>query len=100
VTVIPAQPTLTTTPSAINITLDDTGAPTLRDSATLNGAYFPTGTVTFYLFAPGVTPAADYSNAVYSETDPVSGGMAGTATGYTLPTKVTVTGTYQWLAMY
>ena len=58
------------------------------------------GLATFADLSPGVTPASDYSNAVYSETDPVRGGMASTATGYTLPTNGTVTGTYHWFAAY
>ncbi|HQU45816.1 MAG TPA: hypothetical protein PK867_23580, partial [Pirellulales bacterium] len=34
-------------------------AASLNDSATLSGGSNPTGTVTFYLFAPGVTPTAN-----------------------------------------
>ena len=57
-------------------------APTLTDSATLSGGYNPTGTITFYLFAPGVTPNGTDSNNVYSDTVTVSGnGTYTTATG-------------------
>ena len=45
------QPTLTTAPTATSVTLATT-APTLKDSATLSGAYDPTGTVTFTLYRP------------------------------------------------
>src|SRR5262249_50348195 len=43
-----------------------TSASTLTDTATLSGGYRPGGTITFYLFAPGVTPNGSYSNNVYS----------------------------------
>jgi hypothetical protein len=74
----------------------------LNDSATLNDAFTPTGTITFYLFAPGVTPNATNSNNVYSDVVTVNGnGTYTTATGTNpggyLPT---VTGTYQWVAIF
>ncbi|MGH7139333.1 MAG: DUF4214 domain-containing protein, partial [Pirellulales bacterium] len=74
----------------------------LTDSALLTAGLNPTGTVTFYLFAPGVTPNATDSNAVYSDTVTLSGSLsADTSTGANpggfLPT---VTGTYQWTAVY
>jgi hypothetical protein len=77
-------------------------APPLTDSATLSGGYSLTGTVTFYLFAPGVTPNSNNSNNVYSDQVAVYG--AGTyytsqgnnAGGYV----ATTAGTYQWVAVY
>lgn len=98
--VLKAQLTITTTPNATSVTLGAGLPPVLTDTATLSNSYYETGSVTFYLFAPGVTPAADYANAAYHENDAVSGGGASTATGYTLPTTGTVTGTYQWEAVY
>jgi hypothetical protein len=74
----------------------------LNDSATLSGGVNPTGTITFYLFAPGVTPNATDSNNVYSDAVTVSGnGTYTTATGTNpggyLPSAA---GTYQWVAVY
>ncbi|HQU42286.1 MAG TPA: hypothetical protein PK867_05715, partial [Pirellulales bacterium] len=74
----------------------------LTDTATLSGGNSPTGTVTFYLFAPGVAPAADDSNNVYTDTVTVSGNgtystASGTNPGGYLPTAI---GTYQWIAVY
>src|SRR5207237_1881366 len=74
----------------------------LNDSATLSGGYFETGTITFYLFAPGVTPNGTNSNNVYSDSVTISGNgtystAAGTNPGGYLPTQ---TGTYQWVAIY
>ena len=62
----------------------------------------PTGTITFYLFAPGVTPNGTDSNNVYSDTVTVNGNgtyttAAGTNPGGFLPNA---TGTYQWVAVY
>lgn len=75
----------------------------LTDTAVLTGtSNSPAGTVTFYLFAQGVTPNATFSNAVYSDTvaAPVDGTYS-TATGSNpggyLPLT---TGTYQWLVVY
>ena len=66
----------------------------LKDSAVLSGGYFPTGTITFTLVAPG-------GATVDTETVTVNGnGTYTTPTGYTLPTTGTVTGTYQWNATY
>ena len=75
---------------------------TLTDSATLSGGYNPTGTITFYLFAPGVTPNGSDSNNVYSDTVTVSGNgtyttAAGNQPGGYVPTTA---GTYQWVAVY
>ena len=92
-TVSPASSIVTTTPSP-NVTLS--AAPvTLTDTATLSGAFDPTGTITFTLIAPGgVTP-------VDTETVTVNGdGTYQTPTGYTLPGSGTVIGTYSWAATY
>ena len=45
----------------------------LTDSAILWGGNNPGGTITFYLFAPGVTPNGTNSNSVYSDVVTVSG---------------------------
>ena len=98
------SPTIVTTASPNGTIYVGTTAPTLKDSATVTGGNNPTGTVTFYLFAPGVTPASNFSNALYNETRSlslVSGQyVASTATGYTLPSLVTSTNPYQWEAVY
>ena len=89
--IVPAPTTTTSTATA-----------PLTDSATLSGGYNPGGTITFYLFAPGVTPLADNSNNVYSDQVTVSGnGSYDTSIGahpggYT----ATIPGTYQWVAVY
>jgi hypothetical protein len=83
-------------------TLAQTSSPKLTDSATLSGGSNPGGTITFYLFAPGVTPNANNSNNVYSDTVTVNGNgtystASGTNPGGLLPTQA---GTYQWVAIY
>ncbi len=91
VTVSPASPAITTTPSTTCVTLSST-AVTVKDTATLSGGYYETGSIVFTLVAPG-------GSTVDTETVSVSGnGSYTTPTGYTLPT--TVTGTYQWNASY
>ncbi len=92
-------PTPTQTPTP---TPTVTPGQTLTDSATLSGGFNPTGTITFYLFAPGVTPNGTDSNNVYSDTVTVSGNgsyatSTGTNPGGYMPT---LTGTYQWVAVY
>src|SRR5262249_57367593 len=68
----------------------------LNDTANVTGGDNPTGSVTFYLFAPGAMPLPDLSNAVFSETDALSGGSASTTGG----PVATVTGTWNWVAVY
>jgi hypothetical protein len=90
--VTPASPAITTTPSSTLLTLGS-GPQTLTDSATLSGAYNPTGTITFTLYKG--TTLVDTETATVN-----SDGTYTTPTGYTLPTVGTVTGTYQWDATY
>jgi hypothetical protein len=93
VLVLPASPTITTTPTPGSVTLG-TDPVTLTDTATLTGGSSPAGTITFTLFDPN-------GIQVDMETATVSGdGTYTTPTGYTLPTDSTVTGTYQWDASY
>jgi hypothetical protein len=93
VTVSPASPAITTTPSPTMVTLGTTSV-TLTDSAVLSGGYAPTGTITFTLLGPG-------GGTVDTETVNVSGnGTYTTPAGFTLPTSGTVIGTYQWDASY
>jgi hypothetical protein len=89
VTVNPASPQIATTASG-NITLGTT-APTISDTLTLSGGYFPTGKVTFTLTGPG--------SFTYSQSDSVSSNGTYTAST-TLPTSGTVAGTYTWSASY
>ncbi len=65
----------------------------LTDSATLSGGYNPTGTITFDLYAPGVTPSGN--NYVYTDPVTVNNGNASSGS-YTPPT----TGTFEWVAVY
>ena len=74
----------------------------LFDSAIITGGADPTGSITFYLFAPGASSATPLSDAVYSDTVPVNGNATydtntGTNPGGFTPT---VPGTYQWVAVY
>ncbi|HEY1859584.1 MAG TPA: DUF11 domain-containing protein, partial [Gemmataceae bacterium] len=94
VTVAQANPTLTTTPSPTAVTLGATAPPPLTDSATLAGGVDPTGTITFTLVAPGRGTVDTVTMAVNGN------GAYTTPTGFTLPSTGTVTGTYQWDAIY
>ena len=92
VTVNIASPTLGTIPNPTAVTLGANPV-TLTDTATLEGGFSPTGTITFTLFQG--------STLVDTETVAVTGnGTYPTPTGFTLPTTGTVTGTYQWDASY
>ncbi len=90
-TINPAAPTLSTTPNPTSLTLGTT-APTLLDSATLSGGYYPTGTLTFSLYLG--------STLVKSENVPVSGDGTYVAPGVTLSTTGAVVGKYQWDVSY
>ncbi len=98
-TVTPASPAISTTPGG---TVTCGGIVNLTDSALLSAGYNPTGTITFYLFAPGITPNGNDSNNVYTDTVSVNGNgtyttsMGNNPGGY----AATTTGTYQWLAVY
>src|SRR5206468_1461665 len=72
VNVSQANPAINTVPSAP--VLAGSGAK-LNDSATLKGGYNPTGNVTFFLFAPFVTPddPTDPSNFVYKDVVTLAG---------------------------
>ena len=91
VTVSPASPTLTTTPSPATVTLGTTAPSRLTDTATLWQAA---------ITRPARSPSRCSQRAappVDTETVTVSGnGTYTTPTGFTLPTTGTVTGTYQW----
>ena len=109
--VSPAQPTLTTQASgditlgtggqSITDTADLEGAYnptgsitlTISDTATLSGAYNPTGSITFTLTLDGNSVAGS------TQTDQVSGNGPYSAS-YALPTTGTVAGTYLWHAVY
>ena len=94
VTVNAASPTLGTIPNPTTVTLGANPV-TLTDTATLEGGFNPTGTITFTLFYNGGPTPVD------TETVTVNGnGTYATPTGFTLPSSGTVTGTYQWDATY
>ncbi len=94
IVVSPASPAINTTPSLTNVTLG-TSTVTLNDTAVLSGGYNATGSISFTLVGPNSTVPVD------TETVPVNGnGSYTTPTGFTLPTNVAVTGTYQWNASY
>jgi uncharacterized repeat protein (TIGR01451 family) len=90
--VSPASPAITTTPSPNGAT-SGTAAVTLLDTAQLSGGYYPTGTITFTLVAPG-------GATVDTETIVVNGnGSYTTPAGYALPSTASG-GIYQWNATY
>ena len=98
------SPTLTPTPTPTLPPVTSTSTPTspLTDSAVLSGGYNPTGTIIFYLFAPGTTANYSGTGSVFSDTVSVSGDATyttagGTKTGSAVPTMA---GTYQWVAVY
>ncbi|MDB5357471.1 MAG: hypothetical protein JWN24_3924 [Phycisphaerales bacterium] len=97
--VSPAKPAINTVPGG---TVGLGSGAKLTDTATLSGGFYETGSVTFYLFAPGVTPNATYSNNVYSDTVTVAGNNTYTTAAGTNPGgySPTVAGTYQWVAVY
>jgi hypothetical protein len=100
VVVGPNTPGLTTQTNESSGSLGDI----LTDSATLAGGFNPTGTISFYLFAPGVTcSTSDQSGAVYRSTGVTVNGngtyqsSSGTESG---DNTATMAGTYHWLAIY
>jgi SdrD B-like domain len=77
---------------------------TLSDSATLSGGYKPTGTVTFYLFAPGVSEAnsdgsLNTANALWTSS-PVTADSSGVYHSGKVTFVPTAFGSYQWAAVY
>ncbi|MDQ1422278.1 MAG: hypothetical protein QOJ52_4240, partial [Acidimicrobiaceae bacterium] len=85
-----AQPTISTTASPSVPVLGN-----ISDSATLSGAFSPTGTVTFQLFGPSdptCTGTAVFTSAVPLGTGAVDSGPYTTAEGGV--------GTYHWIAAY
>jgi hypothetical protein len=92
VMVSPASPSIVTTASP-GIMLNASGAPTISDTITMSGAYFPTGTINVTLTLNGVPIASGYTTSY-----PAANGTA--TDTYTLPTSGTVTGTYAWSASY
>src|SRR5207244_4511199 len=95
--------------NAINVSGETVGGSTvqfagveLTDSATLSGGYFETGTITFYLMAPGATASTPLSSAVYVDNVIVTGdgnyttSQGDNAGGYMPPSA----GTYQWVVIY
>src|SRR5207302_1226317 len=100
VTITPASPAVGTLANPTGTVQLGTGSVNLNDSATLSGGYFPGGTITFTLNAPG-------GALLYTDNVKVAGnGSYNTSTGdnpggFTLPTNgTTVVGTYTWHANY
>jgi hypothetical protein len=89
VTVNPASPRLNTTPTLVPV------GGTLQDSADLAGGFFPTGTITFSLYEPGVDPTV--GPATHTEMVMVSGdGTYHTTMGFV----ANMTGIWHWVATY
>ena len=90
-----ASPTIATTANPTSGALNTT----LQDSATLTGAsnLDGTGSITFYLYAPGTTCATDGTGATYSETvSDITSSTASTTTGYVADQA----GTWNWVAVF
>jgi hypothetical protein len=70
----------------------------LNDSATLSGAFNPTGSITFYLFAPGDDPNVTGDGATYSESVTVDMGnnTYDTQIGFVSDEP----GIWHWVAVY
>ena len=90
-----ASPAITTTAS--------NGGPVgtqIHDTAQVSGGANPTGTVTFFLYAPSNPTCAsgDASGAVQTVIAPL--GSNGSATSAGTPYTTTVVGTYNWIATY
>src|SRR5207253_10264182 len=85
------SPTITTVPNPTTVTLGATNV-ILKDTATLSDGSSPTGKITFTLYLG--------STLVDTEIVSVNGNGPYTTPGYTLPATGTVTGTYQWDAIY
>ncbi len=81
-------------PTIVTLAIPATGVAVgqeLRDSETISGGYYPSGTITFTLYA------SDHVTAVYTEEVGASGnGTVSTTNGW-VPTT---TGTYYWTASY
>jgi hypothetical protein len=93
---ITAQPTITTSANPTS----GTAPVALNDSATLhNTSNLVGGTITFYLFAPGVTCNTDGTGSIFSQTVSVTAGNEGPYNTSGGP-SVSTAGTYQWVAIY
>jgi hypothetical protein len=88
VTVVKATPSVSTTPSG---SVPVGGS--VSDSATLTGAFSPSGSVTFELFAPADTTCA--GPAVSTTSGILAGGTASSGN-----VTVGTAGTYNWVASY
>jgi len=93
VTVNPASPSMTTTPSLVLSAVNN-------DSATLSGGFLPTGTLTFKLFKDSATCAA--ASQIYTETVNVTGNKQYTTsnTGVAQETNITANTTFYWTVAY
>ncbi|TVX99085.1 S-layer homology domain-containing protein [Cohnella terricola] len=91
-----AAPTLTVSAHRTSVTIGSSSQ-LLGASAILAEGYYPTGTITFNLYAPAPGGAV----LVDTETVTVNGnGTYTTPTGYTLTAAQAVTGTYRWDVTY
>jgi uncharacterized repeat protein (TIGR01451 family) len=89
--VSPASPAIAT---SANPSTAEQGT-TLQDVAVLTGGYFPTGSIAFRLYAPGVDPTV--GPAAYTEIVGVSGnGTYNTTVGF----APNAPGTWHWVATY
>ena len=89
VVITKTSPSLGTVPSAGGLV-----GKVLNDSATLTGAYNPTGSITFALYGANDTTCA--SDPIYTQTVALSGNGASTFPGWT----TVAAGTYEWKASY
>ncbi|GGH35921.1 S-layer homology domain-containing protein [Paenibacillus segetis] len=93
-TVYAADTTLATNAATTTSATVGSFSTVLKSSVDLAGGYYPTGTITFNLHAPG-------GAVVDTETVAVNGnGTYTTPTGFTLTPSDAVTGTYTWYVLY
>jgi uncharacterized repeat protein (TIGR01451 family) len=92
VTVRPANPTISTTPSPSTVMLGGR----LQDVADLTGGFDPTGSITFSLYAPGVDPTVGPATYMETVTGVNGDGTYQTTVGFV----ANATGTWHWVATY
>jgi hypothetical protein len=91
------QVTVGTDPTSVATVASAGGAPgvTLHDTATVTGAFLPTGTVTFSLYGP--TDATCTGTAIFTSTVALSAGGTATSASFS---STSAAGTYNWVAAY
>ncbi|MGH3847995.1 MAG: choice-of-anchor D domain-containing protein, partial [Pseudonocardiaceae bacterium] len=93
VTITPASPAISTTPSPGGLV----GSTTVTDTATLTGGFNPFGSIEFELFGPSTTADCTSNALVYVQSAHVSAGIGQYTSN---PFTPTTAGTYWWTISY